>query len=221
MIIAIDGPSASGKSTIAKEIAKRLGFNYIDTGAMYRAITWKALSEKIDPTDEEAFVNITKRDKITFSGSGIDQRIFIGDEDVTEKIRLPKVSSFVSVVAKIPGVRKMLVQRQREIVRGKDAVVEGRDIGTVVFPDAMIKIFLTASSLERARRRQIELEEKGHKLELVTVKREIVSRDAIDSKRRVSPLKVASDARITDTTDKSIEEVVEEILNFIRNEELK
>lgn len=215
MIIAIDGPSASGKSTIAKKVAEKLKVEYLDTGAMYRALTWKAIVEKIDVTSEEALVNLARRVRITFSGSGINQRVFIDSQDASEEIRLPKVSSLVSVVSKVSEVRRIMVKKQRELVGSKNTVVEGRDIGIVVFPEAEVKIFLTATPVERARRRQIELEDEGHKFELATVKREIVSRDAIDSTRSISPLKCSPEAKVIDTTDKSIEEVVLEILDEI------
>ncbi|MDI6688965.1 MAG: (d)CMP kinase [Actinomycetota bacterium] len=220
MIIAIDGPAASGKSSVAKRIAQKLGLRYIDTGAMYRALTWKALQERIDIFDEEALVALAKQVKIHFvrPKEGIEERIFVDDIDVTEGIRSPKVGGAVSIVSRVPEVRRVMVEEQRALAI-KDAVVEGRDIGTVVFPDAEVKIFLTAFPSERARRRKRELEEKGHKVDITLVEREIITRDEIDSTRLASPLSKAYDALLIDTTEKSIDQVVDEILGYIEGRE--
>ena len=222
MIIAIDGPAASGKSTVAKEIAKRLKIDYLDTGAMYRALTWKALQAKIDLSDEIALAKLAKNTKIFFSESLVDEKLhiktYLNDVDVTEEIRSPRVSNKVSIVAKVPAVRKAMVKTQRELAAGRDAVAEGRDIGTCVFPEAEYKFFLFASAKERARRRCVELKDKGHDVEESSLEKAIISRDAIDSTRPNSPLAKAHDAHVIDTTEKTIEEVIREVLKFIEDE---
>lgn len=216
MIIAIDGPAASGKSTVAKGVAKRMGFIYVDTGAMYRAITWKALNLKIDISDEAALVALTESTKIKLGRpTDGDYTIAADGKDVTEEIRNPKVSAAVSTVSKVAGVRTELVKKQRAFHRGgRDLVLEGRDIGTVVFPDAELKVFLTASVAERARRRHAELVQKGYEVKLETVERDILARDQLDSSRQVSPLLRAVDAITVDTTDKTIDEVIDEIVEL-------
>ncbi len=217
MIIAIDGPAASGKSTVAQEVAKRLRFEYLDTGAMYRAVTWEALEERIDVFDEAAIKSLSRRIPLHFERSEespIDDRIYVGETDVTSEIRSPKISSMVSLVARNPGVRQAMVERQRTIVDEKNTVVEGRDIGTVVFPDAEVKVFLTATPMERARRRSMEMQEEGHCVNVQSLERELISRDTIDSQRRQGPLMRACDARVLNTTGKSIEEVVDEIIKL-------
>lgn len=217
MIIAIDGPAASGKSTVAREVAKRLGFKYIDTGAMYRAVTWKALKEKIDTTNKDALVALARGAEIELKDLG-DTRyvVMIDGENVTEAIRMPKVSATVSAVSKIPGVRTALVKKQRSYAEiYPDMVVEGRDIGTVVFPNAEVKIFLQASPIERAKRRYRELKEKGHAIDLPVVERDLVTRDKIDSTRAASPLVKAPDAHVLDTTNKTIGQVMQEITNLV------
>ncbi|MDI6715850.1 MAG: (d)CMP kinase [Actinomycetota bacterium] len=220
MIIAIDGPAASGKSTVAKEVAKRLGYKYIDTGAMYRAVTWKALKEKLDITNEDALVALARGSNIEISDlKNTHYTVTIDGEDVTEAIRSPKVSAAVSTVSKVPGVRNALVKKQRSYADYyPNMVVEGRDIGTVVFPDADIKIFITASPMERARRRYRELKEKGHKIDLSTVERDIITRDKIDSTRPVGPLTKAPDAHLIDTTNKTIGQVVQQIIDLIKKQ---
>lgn len=213
MIIAIDGPAASGKSTVAKAVAKRLGFEYVDTGSMYRALTWKALKEGIDVSDEKALARLAKASRIKFlRPKNGEFRILIDSEDVTEEIRSPKVSGAVSAVSRVPDVRQAMVEMQRGFKRkGRSLVVEGRDIGTVVFPDAELKIYLTATVEERARRRYRELVAKGFEVELEVIERDIIARDKLDTTRRVSPLTKAPDAVTIDTTDKTADQVVEEI----------
>lgn len=218
MIIAIDGPAASGKSTVAKRIAQKLGFDYLDTGAMYRALTWNALREKVDISDAETLGALAQRTKIYFDWDGkkLQKKIFVNDRDVTHEIRSPKVNSAVSIVSKALAVRQKMARTQRNFARGRNVVVEGRDIGTVVFPDAEVKVFLTATPKERARRRQRELLEKGHRVRLATLEREIIARDKIDSSRLSSPLFKASDAHLVDTTGREVEEVVQEVLELIK-----
>lgn len=216
MIITVDGPAASGKSTVARKVAEILGFRYIDTGAMYRALTWQALENGIDISDEEALEKLAKEINIYFSEKNDSVRIFVNGRDVTGGIRLPKVSNNVSIVSKAPGVRQLMVKTQRSFAQGGDLVVEGRDIGTVVFPSAELKVYLTASVSERTRRRKKELDQRGHSIGLDALKREITMRDKVDSNRSVSPLDKAKDAYEVDTTDKSIEQVVGEIIGLYK-----
>lgn len=219
MIIAIDGPAASGKSTVAREVAHQLGFKYIDTGAMYRAFTWKVLNQKLDPCDEEALSVLAEASEVKFvfprGKKNALPKIFIDGEDVTEEIRTPRVSGAVSDVSAIPGVRQAMVAKQRALARG-NIVMEGRDIGTAVFPQADVKIFLVATPCERAKRRQVELSNKGHKVDVVSVQREILARDQIDSTRPTSPLLKASDAKVIDTTSKTVEGVVGEVIQLVK-----
>jgi cytidylate kinase len=213
--IAIDGHAASGKSTTAKLLARKLGFLPIDTGAMYRAITLKVLRLGIPIGDERKITEIAEN-------SAIEQRLinenvhtFLDGEDVSEEIRKPEVDRFVSIISAYPGVRRRLVEIQREMAKEGGVILEGRDIGTVVLPDADIKIFMTASLEERARRRLKELEERGIYSDFDSIKRELEKRDHIDSTRTDSPLKIAEDAIIVDTTNLSIEEQVDIILKEI------
>lgn len=211
MIITIDGPAGAGKSTVAKEVARRLGYGYLDTGAMYRAVTWKALRAKADLHEEEALGDLAAQSRLDLH----DYHVFIDGHDVTKAIRLPDVGEAVSIVSRAPQVRECMVARQRQMAASlADIVVEGRDIGTVVFPDAEVKVYLTARSDERARRRLIELRAKGLEIEAVAVEKEMAGRDKLDSRRAVSPLEKAADAHEIDTTDKSIEEVVDIILGL-------
>ncbi|NCO65748.1 MAG: cytidylate kinase [Candidatus Aquicultor secundus] len=224
MIIAIDGPAASGKSTVAKEVAKRLGFKYVDTGAMYRAVTWKALKERIDITNEDALAALARSAQIEMDGLDASQHLIvrIDGDDVTEAIRTPKVSAAVSTVSKVPALRSALIKKQRSFADSyPDLVMDGRDIGTVVFSDAEVKVFLKASAVERAKRRYRELKEKGHAIDLSTVERDIVTRDKIDSTRTTGPLAKAPDARAIDTTNKTIGQVVQEIVDLVKKQKEK
>lgn len=220
VVIAIDGPAASGKSTVARQVAHQLGFRYIDTGAMYRAFTWKVLRQRVDLSDEEALTVLAEACKIRFvfprgKKTASPPRIFVNGEDVTEEIRTPRVSGAVSDVSAAPGVRRVMISKQRALARG-NVVVEGRDIGTAVFPQADVKVFLVATPCERAKRRQLELSNKGHKVDVVSVQREILARDQIDSTRPTSPLLRASDATVIDTTSKTVEEVVKEVVQLAK-----
>jgi len=218
MIIAIDGPAASGKSTVARALAKRLGFGYLDTGAMYRAVAYRALETGADPDDETAVSRIAREEEITFSydeATGLPTRVYLGDEDVTAPIRTPAVDHAVSPVARLPKVREAMVAQQRHLGSAGDLVVEGRDIGTVVFPAAEVKVFLTASVDERARRREIDLTGSGHAIERDAVRDALHRRDTIDSTRAASPLAMADDACALDTTGLSIDEVVDEVAALV------
>ncbi len=214
MIIAIDGPAGSGKSTVAKLVATRLGFHYLDTGAMYRAIAFQALASGVSPSDEAGVTRIAESQAVTFAhepGEALPSRVFIDDTDVTTAIRTPRVDDAVSAVAKLARVRDAMVAQQRALGAAGDIVVEGRDIGTVVFPDAELKVFLTASTEERARRRAVQQAATGALIDPAGVRESLVRRDHADSSRAVSPLHAADDAVEVDTTGLTIEQVVEEI----------
>lgn len=215
MIIAIDGPAASGKSTVAKAVARRLGFRHLDTGAMYRAIAWFALEEGIPLDDAEGLAELAAAHPVSFeyeAGATLATAVFVNGFDVTRAIRTPEVDAAVSPVSAVAAVRTALVARQRELAAERDTVVEGRDIGTVVFPHAEVKVFLTASAEERARRRQIDLAAQGHDVEQGEVQARLERRDRYDSTREASPLAIAEDAELLDTTGLSVDEVVDEIV---------
>ncbi|HEP1826462.1 TPA: (d)CMP kinase [Streptococcus suis] len=207
--IAIDGPASSGKSTVAKIIAKNFGYTYLDTGAMYRSATYLALTNGIEVTDQNRIVALLAQYPIRFGRDENGQQlVFVGDEDVTLPIRDNQVTNNVSAVAALPLVREELVRLQQEIAHAGGIVMDGRDIGTVVLPQAELKIFLIASVEERALRRFKENTERGIETDLESLKQEIAARDYKDSHREVSPLKAADDAITFDTTGVSIEGVV-------------
>jgi CMP/dCMP kinase len=199
MIVAIDGPAGAGKSTVARNLATRLGFRYLDTGAMYRALTWLALEEGLSLEDGAALGDLARRKPVFFE----DDRVFIDDQDVTEAIRLPDIDRIVSSVARHPEVREVMRERQRELGSVGDGVIEGRDIGTVVCPDAEVKVYLVADAAERARRRTADRPEIGEEA-LATDLRLRDERDA-------AQMKAAPDAEVIDTTELSIDEVVDRI----------
>lgn len=209
--IAIDGPASSGKSTVAKILAKKMNYIYCDTGAMYRAITYLALQNAVDFDNESKLVILIEEHPISFKPDEPTQRVYIDEQEVTEAIRQPDVTNAVSIVAKQAKVREKLVAIQREIGESGGVVMDGRDIGTAVLPDAEVKIFLVASVEERAERRYKENIDKGIMTDFETLKSEIEKRDYIDSTRLVSPLIKADDAIRIDTTGLTIEEVVEAI----------
>jgi cytidylate kinase len=217
MIIAIDGPAGAGKSTVAKEIAKRLKLLYVDTGAMYRAVTLKVIQNNIDINDEEKILDITKGTRIELKERDGKLKVYLDNKDVSEEIRQPQVNKWVSEVSQIKPLRKIMVKLQRKIAKThkKGAVLEGRDIGTVVFPDADYKFYLDADFKERVKRRFKELKENKKRVSLKEVEQNILKRDRIDSTRSYAPLKKAEDAIYIDTTDMSIEEVVNRILREI------
>ncbi|MGG0304017.1 (d)CMP kinase [Bacillus albus] len=213
--IAIDGPAAAGKSTVAKVVAKKLSYVYIDTGAMYRAITYAALEQKVDIENEEQLMDVVKNVKIEFQQGENTQLVFLNGQDVSEVIRTPEVTNRVSIVAKHRLVREEMVRRQQELAEKGGVVMDGRDIGTHVLPDAEVKIFMLASVEERAERRHLENMNKGFDSNLEQLKEEIAQRDKLDSEREVSPLKKADDALELDTTSLSIEEVVQKIMSIV------
>lgn len=220
MRIAIDGPAAAGKSTVAKKIAKKLKYTYIDTGAMYRTITLAALNRKVDYEDENALKDIANEVTITFENDEEGQKVFLNNVDVTKEIRNKEVTNNVSIVAKHRSVRTILVNKQRELAKNGNVVMDGRDIGTFVLPDAEVKIFLVASVEERAMRRHKENLLNGFESDLEQLKEEIRERDRIDSEREMAPLVKAEDAIEVDTTNMTIDEVVEYILSIVK-EKLK
>lgn len=216
MNIAIDGPASAGKSTIAKKVAEKLGYIYLDTGAMYRTLTYAALSNGSDLHDEEALHKLLQGIRITFSTAENEmQRVFLNEEDVTESIRSEQVTQNVSLVSSFAKVREEMVARQKSIARSGGVVMDGRDIGTVVLPDAEVKIFMTATAEERALRRYKENMAKGMTTSLEELTEDMKRRDHLDSTRTISPLKKADDAIVLDSTHLEIDEVVKRILGII------
>ena len=224
MIVAIDGPAGSGKSTIAKEIARQLGFSKLDTGAMYRAVTFAAIERGIDLDDERAVVALAHKIEIRFTnGVGEDTRLTIDGKDASTAIRTPEVDANVSKVSAYPGVREAMLVHQRRAAEGRDIVAEGRDIGTVVFPDAEVKVFLTADPRERARRRVLQrhendrapLDDAALEAEVDRTLEALKTRDKLDSSREVAPLIAAEDAVHIDSTSHTIDEVVSIIEGLI------
>ena len=215
MIIAIDGPSGAGKSTVAKAVAKKLGFSCLDTGAMYRAIAWQALADGVALDDDAALGEVARTCVIAFgheAGDPVPKRVFVGDAEVTDAIRTAEIDRAVSPVSAAPSVREALVDPQRRIGRAGDYVVEGRDIGTVVFPEAPVKVFLTASDEERAHRRVRQNVDRGiGSIDYDEVLADLRRRDELDSSRATSPLRAADDAVHLDSTGRYIEEVIDEI----------
>lgn len=205
IVIAIDGPAGSGKSTLAKFIADRLGFLYLDTGAMYRAVTYQALKEKVID-DVQGIISLAKSLSLDLKYSGGKTRVFINNEEVTDFIRTPEVNSHVSPVSKIAGVRNALLDMQRKFGSERQLVVEGRDTTTVVFPEADVKVFMVAGVQERAVRRMKELAESGVNISFEEVKKNLEERDKIDSSRSTAPLKKAEGALEIDSTSASVED---------------
>ncbi|NBG88758.1 (d)CMP kinase [Isachenkonia alkalipeptolytica] len=214
--VAIDGPAGAGKSTVAKEVAKRMDLLYIDTGAMYRAVTFLVMNEGIDPNQEQEIIRIANNTSFNFSKDG--SQIFVNGENRTKEIRSPKVSENVSLVSKIGALREVLVKAQRKLAENHNVIMDGRDIGTHVLPEADLKVFLTASVDERARRRFEELLETDEEtsISFEEVKENILLRDNIDSTREQAPLIKAQDAHEIDTTKLSTTEVIEEVISLIR-----
>lgn len=218
MKIAIDGPAGAGKSTLARQIAEKLGILYIDTGAMYRALTWKALASNINLRDKASLYELAVATEISLVYEDGQLRVYCDRQDVTEAIRTPEVSRWVPVVAVDEGVRKVMVEKQREIARKTSVVMDGRDIGLCVLPDADFKFYLTANLEERARRRAKEMVKKGYKVNFEEIKAEIWERDKLDSEREIGPLKVLPDSIVIDTSYLTAEEVVDKVLSLITEE---
>ena len=214
-VIAIDGPAGAGKSTIAKLLAKKLNFLYIDTGAMYRALAYKSIKLGIDANEKEKIASLAAETKIVLTVTPNGKKcVLLDGEDVTKAIRTPEVTMLVSTVAMIPAVRINLVKNQREMAAGGGVVMDGRDIGTYVLPDADIKFFLTASLEERAKRRYLELVSQGFDVQLKNIANELLVRDSMDENRALAPLKQAQDAILVDTTNSSIEDVLATMTSY-------
>jgi cytidylate kinase len=217
--IAIDGPAAAGKSTVGKAVAERLGYRYLDTGAMYRAVTWIALQRDVSIEDETAVTALTEAINIDITAptddDGRQYTVFVDGQDITWGLRRPEVDANVSAVSAYPGVRKALVLQQRRIAGRGEAVVVGRDIGTVVLPDADLKIYLDASPEERARRRYQERLAHGEAADYDAILRDMRRRDRLDSSRATAPLRPANDAVIVNTDGLNVEEVIDTVLNAV------
>lgn len=214
MNIAIDGPAGAGKSTVAQIVAQRLGYLYIDTGAMYRALAWACEQQRIPVDDEDAVAALLRHSTISLRRTERGQIILWDDQDVTDQIRTPLVSQYASIVASHPQVRAQMLQRQRELASAGNVVMDGRDIGTHVLPDADVKIFLTATIEERAKRRLAELAQKGIATDLHSLMQEIAERDKRDSERKVAPLRRAEDAHLIDTSNLTLDQVVDRVMQI-------
>lgn len=215
--VAVDGPSGAGKSTLSKEVAKELGIVYVDTGAIYRTIGYYIFTQGIDPKDERAVAAALPEVQVDmrYRADGL-QRMFLGGADVTEKIRLPEISMYASAVSAIPAVRAFLLEMQRDMARRSSVIMDGRDIGTVVLPNAQVKIFLCADVQVRARRRTLELEQRGTPKPYEQVLEEMEQRDWADSHRSAAPLRPAEDAVVVDTTNMDFAQSKDAILQVIR-----
>jgi len=218
--LAIDGPAGAGKSTVSRRVARELGYTSVDTGAMYRAVTVLAQQQGVPLEDEPALTALAERHPVTFATDAAgEQQVFIAGQEVTTQIRTPEISRLVSPLSAIPGVRRALVRQQQALGEQGGVVMEGRDIQTVVMPDAEVKVFLTASPEERARRRYRELQERGTPEDYDEVLRELPERDARDSSRPVAPLTAAARAVVVGTDGLSIEQVVQQLVDLVREAE--
>ena len=217
MIIAIDGPAGSGKSTVARIVAVKLNFRYIDTGSMYRSVAWKSLQKKTVLKNEAAVADIASKIKIELIPDKDGQLVFVDGKNITDQLKVEEISRGAAIVAAQPLIREIMTNKQRKLGEHGKVVMDGRDIGTVVFPQADKKFFLDADSKERGRRRFAELEEKNQakNTDLSTIIKQIVQRDHEDRNRKIAPLKQAKDAMLIDTTHLSIDQVVEEIIKII------
>lgn len=214
-VIAIDGPGGAGKSTIAKLLAQKLNYLHLDTGAMYRAVTLAALNNEIDFNSNDKLVELARSVDITFDEKG---EIYLNGDKISEEIRTVKVNNHVSQIAAVKGVREVLVEKQQQLAQNNKVVMDGRDITTVVLPEAEHKFFLTASLEERARRRYQEVKSKNKDADFEKIKDSIARRDKLDSEREHSPLKQADDAVLVDTTDLSIDQVLDHMIGIIEGE---
>ena len=214
--VAIDGPAGAGKSTIAKMVAKKLGFIYVDTGAMFRAIALYLLRNNIKEEETEKISSSVEEIQVTIAYENGEQQVILNNENVSGFIRTEEVGKMASVAAKNKDVRQKLLELQRSLAQTENVIMDGRDIGTHVLPNAEVKIYLTASSKERARRRHLELTEKGISCDIDTIEKDIIARDEQDMNRAIAPLKKAEDAILLDSSDMTIEEVVEKIMSIIK-----
>lgn len=214
--VAIDGPAGAGKSTIAKLVAKEKGYIYVDTGAMYRGLAIHFLNRGIDPEDRDAVAEACRDAEVTIGYEGGVQQIYLNGENVTSMLRTEETGNMASKASAIPEVREKLLELQRSLAREKDVIMDGRDIGTNILPDADVKIYLTASVETRARRRYDELREKGEDCSLEEISRDIKERDERDMTREIAPLKKADDAVLVDSSDMTIQQVVDEICSHCR-----
>ena len=220
LVIAIDGPAGVGKSTVARRLAERLGFTYVDTGATYRAAALKVLESGASPGDERAVIDLVARADIRLATDARQARVLLDGQDVSRRIRKPDVTLAASKVSRLPEVRQRLIALQRSVPVGHGMVMEGRDIGTVVFPEAPLKIFLRADPEERARRRLGQEKEEGQARSLVETAQEIDRRDRLDSERKISPLVAAPDACQIDSTRLTADQVVERVVALAREKQL-
>ena len=214
--VAIDGPAGAGKSTIAKRVAKEKGFIYVDTGAMYRGMAIYFLEQKISPDEKEEIAKACQNAEVSIAYEDGEQQIYLNGKNVTALLRKEEVGKMASISSAIPEVRQKLLSLQRNLAKEKDVVMDGRDIGTNILPDADVKVYLTASSRTRANRRYLELREKNVDSNLDEIEREIIARDERDMNREIAPLKQAEDAILIDSSDLSIEEVTEKILELCK-----
>lgn len=215
--IAIDGPAGAGKSTIARRVAKELSFIYVDTGAMYRAMALYLLRKGVNKDDTEQIGNICQDAEISIEYQNGEQIVLLNDENVNSYLRTEEVGNMASVSSAVPRVREKLLSLQRKLARDMSVVMDGRDIGTTILPDADVKIYLTASSLTRAKRRYLELQEKGTVCNLDEIQKDIEERDQRDMNREISPLRQAEDAVLVDSSDLTIQQVVDRILQIFRS----
>jgi len=220
LVIAIDGPAGAGKSTVAQKVAARLGLTYVDSGATYRAFALKVLQSEVAPDDAQAVAKLVAQTDVRIAMDGLKFRVFVDGQDVTDKIRTPEVTLASAKVSRLPEVRAKLVAVQRSCAVGRGVVMEGRDIGTVVFPSAPLKIFLQADPVERARRRLKQDSKKGRSVTLEQTAQEIALRDQLDAERKISPLVPAPDAVKIDSTDLAADQVAEKILDLARKNKL-
>lgn len=216
MQVAIDGPASAGKSTVAKIIAKNMGYIYLDTGAMYRACTLVAKQNHLAYDDQSGILKALNNNIISFKNIDDDQRVYINDKDVSFDIRTPEITANVSQVSALSEIRKKMVEIQRKIAGENNIIMDGRDIGTTVLPDADVKIFLIASVASRAKRRYLDFKEKGINQNLTDIEKDIADRDYKDMHRKISPLRKAEDAYQVDTTDMSIDQVVNKLTKIIK-----